>query len=105
MAPSLSMKQLVVSHRLSDVSSDLLFENEDIGYGNIQQLAKGLGADTTALNNRDDLRPAPPKGPKPYADVPLPPPERPIVWKTKLVRIKKHLLPCAAEAMTPAHPL
>jgi hypothetical protein len=79
------MKQLVLSHRLSDVSSDLLFDNDDFDSKNVQQLAKGLGADATALSSTTDLRPAPPKGPKPYADVPLPPPERPLVWKTKLV--------------------
>jgi hypothetical protein len=95
------MKQMVVSHRLSDVSSDLSFDNEDFDPTSIQQLVKGLGADATALNSTAGLRPAPPKGPKPYADVPLPPPERPLVWKTKLVR-HQQLLVCAAFARTPA---
>jgi hypothetical protein len=79
------MKQLVVSHALNDVSSDPFFENDEESFMAAKQLASGLGKDAALLNSTPELRPAPPRGPKPYADVPLPPPERPLVWKTKLV--------------------
>lgn len=82
------MNHLVVSHALLDVSSDPIFENDEESFSNIKQLASGLGQDAALVNSTAaaELRPAPPRGPKPYADVPLPPPERPLKWHTKLVR-------------------
>ncbi len=82
------MKQLLSSYALDDVSDDLIFDNDqEVLSGSVKQLAStvGLAADAAAVAG-DGLKPAPPRGPKPYADVPLPPPDKPLSWKTKLVR-------------------
>lgn len=81
-AAATAMKQLVLSsHALSDVSSEpYFFDADEFGSGTTgKQLQQQLG------NTTDELRPAPPPRPRPFSDVPLPPPERPLKWHTKLV--------------------
>lgn len=79
-----AMKQLVLSsHALPDVSSEpYFFDADEFGSGTTgkQLQQQQLGSTTT-----DELRPAPPPRPKTFSDVPLPPPERPLKWNTKLV--------------------
>lgn len=79
-----SMKQLVLrSHALADVNA-ISFDDEG-DFGDVKQLGKGLGADKDVAGL---ISSSPqPKGPKPYQDIPLPPPERPLKWQTKLVCI------------------
>jgi len=87
-----SMKQLVLrSHALADVNA-LSFDDVE-GDFDVKQLAKGLGAgkEVAGLISSSPQ----PKGPKPYQDIPMPPPERPLKWQTKLVCIS---CPDAAES-------
>lgn len=65
-----------------------LFDDEGV-VEDIHPASSSLGA---AARAAELLTPVPPRtGPKPYADVPLPPPSRPLVWKTKLGESGLHL--------------
>lgn len=87
--PSSAMQQLLSSHALNDLSAEIIFDS-DPDLSSLKQLAgsDGLSADAVVASAAAaGLKPAPPRGPKPYADIPLPPPDKPLKWKTKLVRI------------------
>lgn len=86
------MQQLLSSHALDDVSADIIFDT-DPDLSSLKQLAGsgGLPADAVVASAAAaGLKPAPPRGPKPSADIPLPAPDKPLKWKTKLVRTLQH---------------